>query len=220
MGSVIYETINFYNKDNGILPYRYIGSDQYNNPKYFGSNKELKKDIEQIGKEYFEKRIIFEFSENISNLLLRKIESDIQKKLDVAHNIEYYNKTNSSLKGYIETDEQKKIRIKKSSTSYKKWWDSLSEEDKNKYKEKANKGYRYWWDSLSEEDKIKHKEKCRKGVRVDSNRGVKNGKSKQIIDIDTGKEFDTMLEAMSYYGIKKYDTIRSWIRKEKKVKYS
>ena len=43
--SVIYETINMFNKVNGINPWRYIGSDQNNDLSYFGSSVDLKKDM-------------------------------------------------------------------------------------------------------------------------------------------------------------------------------
>jgi len=43
----IYETVNKYNRDNGIMPYRYIGSDQNDNPRYYGSSKDLNRDIKR-----------------------------------------------------------------------------------------------------------------------------------------------------------------------------
>lgn len=47
--AIIYETINLYNRDKGLSPWRYIGSDQHNNPSYLGSNKKLKEDIRRLG---------------------------------------------------------------------------------------------------------------------------------------------------------------------------
>ena len=43
--------------------------------------------------------------------------------------------------------------------------------------------------------------------------------SKQILDINTGKVFDTIIEAMDYYGIKKYETIRKKCLKEIEMKF-
>jgi hypothetical protein len=49
--------------------------------------------------------------------------------------------------------------------------------------------------------------------------GKNNGMSKKILDMPTGKIFDTMVEAMSYYGIKKYETLRKKCIKEKGMKF-
>lgn len=88
----IYETINHFNKSNGLCPYRYIGSDQHDNESYYGSSADLKSDIEDIGIEYFEKRIIEKF-DNIDNRTLRKEEAKLLKKLNVKQSAEFYNKS-------------------------------------------------------------------------------------------------------------------------------
>ena len=59
--AIIYETVNLYNQKHGINPWRYLGSDQHNNPSYFCSNHDLKKDIQLIGPEHFIKNILEEF---------------------------------------------------------------------------------------------------------------------------------------------------------------
>jgi hypothetical protein len=217
MSSIIYETINKYNKENGILPYKYIGSDQHNNPNYLGSSKQLLKDIKQIGKEQFEKIIICEFTYDISNVLLRKIESQIQKFIDVAKNVEYYNKTNSSHKGYIETDDDKSIRMAKTQKAFRIWWDKLSETQRKEHKLKTSylgakngmKGKTY--EEIYGEDLAK--------VKRENHSGKNNGMSKQILDIQTGKIFNTMLEAMNYYDIKKHSTLKNRCIKEKGIKF-
>lgn len=90
---VIYETINVHNKNNGIYPWRYIGSDQYNNPEYLGSSKQLNQDILRYGKENFIKCILLEV-ESIDNKELRRIEADkYLKPLNVKKDPTYYNKT-------------------------------------------------------------------------------------------------------------------------------
>jgi hypothetical protein len=217
MSAIIYETINHYNKKNNILPYKYIGSDQHNKTDYLGSSKSLLNDIKEIGKDHFEKRIICQFSKDISNVLLRKIESQIQRFIDVANNPEYYNKTNSSHKGYVETDEAKVIRMAKTSAAYRIWWDSLSDEKREEQKLKSSK--------LGADNGMKGKtyeeiygvelSKIKKRKLI----GKNNGMSKKILDIPTGKIFDTMVEAMSYYGIKKYETLRKKCIKEKGMKF-
>jgi hypothetical protein len=216
MSSIIYETINKYNKENNILPYKYIGSDQYNNPNYLGSSKQLLKDIKQIGKENFEKRIICEFSDDIPNTLLRKIESQIQKFIDVASNSEYYNKTNSSHKGYIETEEAKTIRMGKTHKAFRLWWDNISEIQKKQHLENSKLGANNGMVGKTYEEIY--------GIELgklkrEKHSGKNNGMSKQILDIQSGKVFDTMVEAMNYYGIKKYSTLKNKCIKEKGMKF-
>lgn len=92
---IIYITENLFNKQQGIMPYRYIGSDHNNDPNYFGSNKELREDIKKYGISYFKKDIIEEFID-ITNKELRKIESDkYLKPLKVKSDPSYYNKSES-----------------------------------------------------------------------------------------------------------------------------
>ena len=43
--------------------------------------------------------------------------------------------------------------------------------------------------------------------------------SRKVMDVQTGKVFDTMLEAMNHYGIKKYETLRKRCIKEKGIKF-
>lgn len=216
MGAIIYETINHYNKDRNILPYKYIGSEQHNKVEYLGSSKSLLKDIKEIGKEHFEKRIICQFSEDIPNVLLRKIESQIQRFIDVARNPEYYNKTNSSHKGYIETNDAKSKRMAKTHIGYTLWWDSLSNAEKEEHKLKCTTGSNNGMLGKNYEE-IYGIEIAK--VKKEKHSGKKNGMSKQILDIQTGKIFDTMLEAMNHYGIKKYSTLKNRCIKEKGMKF-
>lgn len=88
----IYETINFFNLSHNIMPYKYIGSDQKDNPLYLGSNKELQEDIKKLGLEYFEKRPILKF-DNITNRELRLEEEKILKELNVKKDKKFYNKS-------------------------------------------------------------------------------------------------------------------------------
>jgi len=212
MSAIIYETINLYNKENNILPYKYLGSDQHNKTEYFGSSKFLLKDIKNLGKKHFEKRIICEFKEDIPNTLLRKIESQIQRFLDVANNPEYYNKTNTSHIGYIETDEEKAVRMSKTHIGYKEWWKSLSDTEKEQHRLKctntSTKGKTF--EEIYGEDIAKLKK---------TNLSKNNGMAKKIIDMNTGQIFHTMIEAMNYYGIKKYSTIKNKCLKEKGIKF-
>jgi hypothetical protein len=217
MSAIIYETINHYNKKNNILPYKYIGSDQHNKSDYLGSSKSLLNDIKKIGKEHFEKRIICQFSEDIPNTLLRKIESQIQRFIDVARNPEYYNKTNSSHKGYVETDDEKAKRMAKTHSAYRMWWDNLSDEAKEEQRLKSShkgsnngmKGKTFeeiYGKESGKEKRLKHS-------------GKNNGMSKKVMDMKTSKVFDTMVEAMNYYGIKKYETLRKKCIKEVDIKF-
>jgi hypothetical protein len=208
MSAIIYKTINTYNEKNGIFPYLYIGSDQHNKKNYFGSNKDLIKDIKKIGKHYFEKEIICEFTGEISNVLLREIESEIQKLYGVAEDIKFYNKTNSSHKGYIETENEKKERLEKLKIGRLKWLNSLTDDEKNELNNKngeyliefskKNKGKTYeqiFGEEKGKLKKIKHT-------------GSNNGMSRKVMNLESGKIFDTMLEAMKFYNIKKYETLR------------
>lgn len=216
MSAIIYETINHYNKKNNILPYKYIGSDQHNKSDYLGSSKSLLNDIKKIGKEHFEKRIICQFSEDIPNVLLRKIESQIQRFIDVARNPEYYNKTNSSHKGYVETDEAKSIRMAKTHKAFQYWWNNLSEVQKQLHLEKSKLGANNGLKGKTYEEIYGFEEAQ---LKKEKHTGKNNGKSKSIMDIQTGKIFDTMIEAMNHYGIKKYSTLKNRCIKEKGMKF-
>jgi hypothetical protein len=219
MSAIIYETINLYNKEKNILPYRYLGSDQNNKPNYLGSNKELKNDIKRLGHSFFKKKILFEFKYDISNILLRKLESEIQKLINVASNTQFYNKTNSSLVGYIETKEEKKIRMDKVKKAHNYWWDNLSDDKKNYIIKRASnniinynkstKGKKY--------DEIFGKKKALQ--KIEKHTGKNNGMSKQILDLKTGKIFYTMKDAMFFYDIKKYETIKKICEKGIKLKF-
>lgn len=85
-------TINHYNKDNNISPWRYIGSDQSDNIKYFGSSIQLKQDIELLGIDKFSKTILEKF-DNIPNKGLRLIEVNYLKINNVKKDPSYYNLT-------------------------------------------------------------------------------------------------------------------------------
>jgi hypothetical protein len=88
----IYITTNELNKSQGIMPWRYIGSDQFDNPDYLGSSKQLKSDIETIGREHFTKEIIDKF-DFISNRDLRLLESEYLSINNVKLDETFYNKT-------------------------------------------------------------------------------------------------------------------------------
>jgi hypothetical protein len=90
---IIYETVNLHNKERGITPWRYIGSDQYNNPAYLGSSVDLKADIKKLGKDQFIKNIL-EDAGDIDNKMLRQLEVDKYLKPNkVRTDSSYYNKT-------------------------------------------------------------------------------------------------------------------------------
>lgn len=88
----IYLTINHFNKDNNILPWRYIGSDQNDNPNYFGSSSRLKEDIQKLGIDKFSK-VLIEKIDNIPNKELRLKEATYLKENNVKHDPTYYNLT-------------------------------------------------------------------------------------------------------------------------------
>jgi hypothetical protein len=199
MSSIIYETINLYNKKNGLFPYRYIGSDQHNKSNYLGSNKKLARDIKELGPHNFKKRVILEFKD-IDNKKLRKIESDIQKHLDVANDPSYYNRTNSSHIGYLETNQEKTIRINKWKNKRDIWWNNLSKEEKITFNKKSGdrfkkynlsiKGKTYeeiYGDSKAKEKKIKHS-------------GKNNGMAKKIMDTNKNIIFESIKDAIDFYG--------------------
>lgn len=219
MGSIIYETINLYNKENNINPYRYIGSDQNNNPNYYGTSKRLIYDIKKLGKENFEKKILCEFKYDIPNIILRKFESIIQKNLDCAKDETYYNKTNSSWRGYVETENEKKIRMEKTQFKRRKWWEELSEEERKKLNDKSSNHLISWNNSTKGKtyDEIYGEEKGKE--KRAKHLGSNNGMSKKILDVKTGKIFDTMKEAMDFHHIKKYETMRKKCSKGVELKF-
>lgn len=89
----VYITENLHNKELGISPWRYIGSDQNDDPGYYGSNKDLKSDILSLGKDKF-KKIVIKYYETINNKELRKIEADqFLKPNNVKDDPSYYNKS-------------------------------------------------------------------------------------------------------------------------------
>lgn len=91
--AIIYETINLYNKERGITPWRYIGSDQHNNPSYLGSSVELNEDIKRLGVEFFVKNVL-EDAGNIDNKTLRYKEAyEYLKPNKVKTDPTYYNKS-------------------------------------------------------------------------------------------------------------------------------
>jgi|SaaInlStandDraft_7_1057024.scaffolds.fasta_scaffold65150_3 hypothetical protein len=94
----IYLTINHHNKDNGIEPYLYSGSDQNDNPAYLGSSKRLQEDIAHYGPDKFEKTILHEFGA-ITNKELREFESNIQREEGHKADSRYYNLTDIPLPG-------------------------------------------------------------------------------------------------------------------------
>lgn len=91
----IYLTENLFNKQHGILPWRYIGSDQYDRPSYLGSCKKLKEDINHIGSDNFTKTILMQY-DKIDNKELRRIEATLYLQPNSARNDStYYNESES-----------------------------------------------------------------------------------------------------------------------------
>lgn len=115
----IYETVNLYNLSRGIFPYRYIGSDQHDRSDYMGSNKELKKDIADLGVSMFKKIIIERFDE-IDNRSLRFKEAEILQKFSVKADPTYYNKNDR----YAPGSGIKGMKHKKKKVVSKAWIDS------------------------------------------------------------------------------------------------
>lgn len=158
---VIYEVTNLYNQKNNILPFKYIGSQQKNTDSYLGSSKKLLKDIKILGKENFKKKILIKFPDflNLTNCKLREIESLILKSLKCAETEIYYNKTNTSHKGYSETEEEKKIRMNKTHSAWKVWYNEKG--GKEQIKNNAKKGkqnhmygktvYEFWLNKFGKE---------------------------------------------------------------------
>lgn len=174
---IIYETTNHLFKSWGITPYRYIGSDQHNKPNYFGSSKLLKNDINDFGKEFFEKKILYSF-ENVSNVELREFESKLLISLDCAKDKTYYNRTNTSHKGYIETEEEKIIRMKKTQDKFRIWFDTTPEAERKKYNVLKNYSLLNLKGKTYEEIYGKEKsEEIKEKIR-DKTRGRNNGASK------------------------------------------
>ena len=115
----IYLTINNYNKDNGINPWRYIGSDQFDNDDYFGSSVSLKEDMYKIGKDQFTK-IILEKFDTILNKDLRFKEADYLKSNNVKIDATYYNLTDC----YAPAGGKKGMKHSKKFPRSQKWIDS------------------------------------------------------------------------------------------------
>lgn len=88
----IYLTINHFNREMGITPWRYIGSDQNDNELYKGSSFQLVADIKALGTELFTKEILEQF-DDIDNKILRKKEAEYLKEFNVKNDKSYYNLT-------------------------------------------------------------------------------------------------------------------------------
>lgn len=223
MKAIIYETINLYNKEHGILPYRYVGSDQHDKPNYLGSNKKLLADIKNIGSEHFIKTTIFEYDASISNIELRKLESEYQQLVDAAKNPEYYNRTNFSHKGYIETEEEKKNRILKWKNKRDEWWNSLSSEEKDNFRIKTGNSLR----KINAYKKGKTYEEIygeeRAELTKNKIRSSGNGMSKKIVELKTGIIFNSMTEVLQYLNINPTSTgyfkLRKLCQEEIEFKY-
>jgi len=163
----IYITINHFNKDLGILPYQYIGSDQNDNTMYLGSSKNLKSDINRIGYDHFTKETIEWFKE-IDNKKLRCIEAEYLKKFNVKHDETYYNLTDI----YAPAGGKKGMKHKKKKIVSQKWIDSRtgrlqSPETKEKMS-KAKKGKKLE-DIHGVENSRKIRQKHREGMSGSKN---------------------------------------------------
>lgn len=213
MSAIIYETVNLYNKEKGILPYRYIGSDQHSKPGYLGSNKQLLLDADRLGKDKFIKKIVCEFKQEIPNTLLRKIESQLQSFLDTANDPTFYNRTNNSHKGYNETEKEKQERVSKLLSNRRDWWNSLTEEQKQVFKNKSKERRISYNKSIKGKtyEEIYGEEKA-KAKRL-KHSGGNNGKAKRIMHNPTNMVFDSVSEAMKYYQIKYYSVLNNRIKK-------
>lgn len=213
MSAIIYETVNHFNKDRGILPYRYIGSDQYDRSEYLGSSKKLREDINRLGKEYFSKRVICRFEINTPNIVVRSVESRIQTYYNAAKDPTYYNKTNRSHRGYNETEEEKNHRMSKLATKRKSWWDTLTEAERVRSKEISGKNLRDY--------NIKMKGKSYEEIygevkaleKKQKHSGGNNGKAKNVIHLESGKCFGSVIDAMKFFNIRQYSTFHNRVKK-------
>lgn len=131
----VYLTINHYNKDRGIEPYLYSGSDQNDNPEYYGSSEQLKKDIAECGVEHFEKTILHSFN-NITNKDLREFESKIQIKEGHKKDPKYYNLTDLCLPG----GGKKGMKHSKKFERSQKWIDSMTGKERSDEFKRARSG--------------------------------------------------------------------------------
>ena len=213
MSAIIYEVTNLYNKENNILPYKYVGSDQHNNSNYLGSSKKLREDIEKLGKEYFVKKILCEFKEDISNTLLRKLESELQKSLNVAADLAYYNKTNSSHRGYVETKEAREVRMNKTLEKRKLWWNSLTQEQQQKQVGKSKNALIAYNKSTKGKtyEEIFGKEKA--ALKKKKHLGGNNGNAKKIIHNPSKEVFNSTREAMKFFNIRYYGGLHTRIKR-------
>lgn len=177
---IIYETTNHLYKAWGIIPYRYIGSDEHDKPKYLGSSKKLKEDINILGKEFFEKKVLFRFDKGLgmTNADLRQKESELLISLDCAKDPTYYNRTNTCVKGYVPTEEEKAIIIEKLLDSWRKWFNNLSDEEHEKYLQEKSKSFNDYNNKIKGKDfmELYGEEKAKK--LIESRSGDKNPKSK------------------------------------------
>lgn len=121
---------------------KYIGKDKANNPHYYGSGVNIKKIIQDEGITNLKKETLEE-CHNQEHLVEREIYW--LEKFDVENNPLFLNKTNKAYGNSKQTDEGKsKISKalkgkkqsedvkKKKSNSLKKFWSSLSEEERKK----------------------------------------------------------------------------------------
>lgn len=206
----IYLTTNLYNKQNGILPFQYIGSDQKDKNNYFGSSKKLKEDLKRLGAENFEKKILVKFVK-IDNVGLREVESSLQQSLDCAGDETYYNLTNTGYKGVeshilskkIKESKQKRSKEDKEET-YKKLKTTLSKRDKKDWKEIRKRQIKTL-SVKSEEAKQQSviKRKLTFQQRTDEERNATRLKTKNSIENRTREEREKVFKNISQASLKR-----------------
>lgn len=213
MSAIIYETINTYNRDRGICPYRYIGSDQHSKPSYLGSNKQLCEDIKRLGKQHFSKGVLCEFKNDIPNTLLRKIESYIQIYYNVAKDPTYYNKTNSSHKGYAETEEERLLRVGKLVKGRKDWWSSLTEEERQQSRRVSANNLKAYNAKMKGKSYEEIYGTAKAAIKKQKHSGKNNGMAKEVYHVESGKLFESVVEAMKFFDIKYYSVFHNKVKK-------
>jgi hypothetical protein len=200
---IIYKTTNLINGK------WYIGKDEDNDPKYFGSGIYLNRAIKKYGKENFKKEIITEceIGQPLADLEKKIIEEANAVKDPMSYNISIGGYGGHTWGGYSqEKQDIIKQKMKKSEEDKKKRRKFAIENNLAQHMiEGRDKGRRKWWESLSNEEKFQYQSK-------------RNARTYILSNIDGRKIITSNLqETSAEIGIS-YNYIQLCIKKNKMSK--
>lgn len=148
---VIYKITNTKNVETNTMPFWYIGSKksliEWNKGKYYGSSKNLTRDIRLIGKEFFVREII-EIIEFSSYRVLVARELEVINEYNAVDQLEYYNLCSHMYGPLNEIETSKSI-----SKAVKQVHNLRTKQQKNTINKKISKSVQLYYETLSKKDK-------------------------------------------------------------------